>query len=361
MAGRASMSQTVSVHKNLATSLPPDGYSRFFVIVKILQQTYKTKNQTLKILDVGGCSPYLYECLLNSGLKFDLTIVDILPKPKSIKGKYIQEDITQSQLPSDSFDVVVSTDVLEHIPIDLKQKFVNACVNLSKDLIILAAPFDTPGVDSAEHLVNDFNKKLFGVGQDWLEEHFEFTKPSIDLVSKTLDKTKYPYDHFGANNLYSWTLSAHVNLMDARVGFNKKKLKEIRQTYNANLSESIEFTEPSYRHFFVVFKNQLLQDKNIVNKIANSINQEHYANYVHGLMELVFNRTSDLMTQAEESKEAINDLEQRLMNEKLHTEKLHAQIESKNKTFRKKIQKGIKNPRIATRFVMNKVSRKKLS
>src|SRR5690242_20251309 len=127
-------------------SLGPDGYSRFFVIVGLLETFYKDSTRTIRILDVGGCSPFLGDLLKKSPLKTDLTVLDILPKPDDVTATYIQADATKTDLPDGAYDVVVSTDTLEHIPPKGKDAFVKACARLAKDVCIIAAPFETTGV-----------------------------------------------------------------------------------------------------------------------------------------------------------------------------------------------------------------------
>ena len=317
---------------NLMSNLPPDGYSRFFVIKRLLQEVYKGSDKRLKILDVGGCSPYLHKCLSDAGINFELTIIDILPKPRGLKGSYIQADITTSDIAVNSYDVVVSTDVLEHIPQNRKDKFIKACYQIGSELIIIAAPFDTEGVDEAEHAVNEFNKKLFGVGQQWLEEHFEFTKPSIPKVKKYLDNLKASYLHFGANNLYSWIFSAHINLLDAKIGLKKSKLKSARGSYNNRMIESIEFTEPTYRHFFVVFKEERLKNRLNIESIIPPANPRTFMDYLHDLMETIYIKTAELKKANEEAVQAVS-------SEKKRADELQLEIDH---LIRKRIARGVR-------------------
>jgi uncharacterized coiled-coil protein SlyX len=306
--------------------LPTDGYSRFFVILRLLEELYKDSAKTIKILDVGGCSPYLRQGLEASGRSFELTIVDILPKPADVTSPYIQDDVTTSDLPDNSFDVVVTTDVMEHIPKDRKRLFVKACVRLATDIVILAAPFDTEGVDYAEHHVNDFNKQLFGIGQDWLEEHFEFTKPTKAQVVEVLDELAVPYADFGVNNLYSWLLTTHLNLIEAKVGLDARQVKKIQQTYNTQLSGSVEFVEPTYRHFFVIFKSKKLQDKTVASRVSGSPQPQQFADFIHDMMQIVYQRIVELDKVSVAKSATIEHLERQLANERLHTEKLHQQM-----------------------------------
>lgn len=278
-----------------ALSLGPDGYSRFYVIVGILEHLYKKRSQPVRILDIGGCSPFLGQLLAQSKLKTELTILDILPQPSDIKAKYIQTDATKTDMPDGAFDVVVSTDTLEHVPPKAKEAFVRACLRLAKDICIMAAPFETPGVHDAETMVNTFNKKLFGVGQDWLEEHFTFKKPSLAATEAIIKKTGAAYVHFGTNNLYSWLFSAHLHLIEAKIGIDAKKSRAIKRHYNRLLAFSPELTEPSYRHFFVVYNNkELAHPAQMPGTLIDMVEPETLLRYMHDMLTAVTDRLIEL-------------------------------------------------------------------
>jgi len=319
-------------HRDDAVALGPDGYSRFFVIINLLERFYGKNKKTIKILDVGGCSPYMYDLLSESSIAFELTILDILPKPAGLPAKatYIQADATKSDLPDGTFDVVVSTDTLEHIPAPIKDAFVQSCVRLSKDVCIMAAPFSTEGVDEAEHYVNDFNKQLFRVGQDWLVEHFEYGKPSVAAVAKVLDGMKVSYIDFGTNNLYSWIFSTHMNLIEAKVGLDAKKSEAVRRAYNQSLAQSAEFEGITYRHFFVAFKNASFAIKDPLSGIADKANPAVFGAYVHDMFRLVADRMMQLSNDSIALHEKNTQLTQQLENERVHSHKLNDELIQRN-------------------------------
>lgn len=345
-----------------ARALGPDGYSRFFVIINLLERFYGGGKKPVRILDIGGCSPYMHELLSESTINFELTVLDILPKPKSLHATYIQGDATKSDLPDGSFDVVVTTDTLEHILPDAKDEFVRACVRLSKDLCIMAAPFSTEGVDDAEHLVNDFNKQLFRVGQDWLEEHFEYGKPSVKAVSKVLNDLKVSYEHFGTNNLYSWMFSTHMNLIEAKVGVDNKSAEQKRRAYNKALASSVEFSEPTYRHFFVVFKNKQLATQDPLKGIVDSQDPKVFSEYVHGMFSLVADRMMHLHNDNIALHEKNDWLEQQVQNERIHSQKLNDELIARNAELQRlaplrRIAR-LRNPKHVARAVKKRITGK---
>lgn len=353
--------KTKTLPKDSALYLPPDGYSRFFVIISLLEHLYGKTNKPITILDVGGCSPFLKELLDRTNISYQLTILDILPKPPEITVDYIQADATKSDLPDSSFDVVVSTDTLEHIPKDIKDDFVLACVRLTKGVCILAAPFDTDGVNDGEQLVNDFNKHLFRVGQDWLEEHFEHGKPKLDKTQAVLDKAGIPYEHFGTNNLFSWIFSTHMNLLEAKIGIGQKQGRKANLNYNQLLAESMEFTQPTYRHFFVIYKDKRFVTKNILQNITKSPNPKTLGAYMHTMFTLAADRMTELNQNADTAQEKVRQLEQQIHNEKVHSQKLNEQLIQVNDELRqlapfRKIAK-LRHPRQVARSIKKRVAK----
>lgn len=277
------------------TDLSPDGYSRFFFLVDILKQIYGTRSQKLRILDVGGGSEFFEQQLKSIHLPYDLTILDIIERPAGMKATYIQADATNMDLPDNSYDVVVSTDVLEHIPPKGKQGFVEECLRVAKEVCIIAAPFNTEGVNEAEIVVNEFNKKLFGEGQSWLEEHLKYGKPEVELLRRVLKAKKIPYDDFGTQNLTTWLFNTHINLIDAKLGLDRNQHINANKYYDEHILQMNEFIEPTYRHFFVMYKDA--GKKKLFNPetyTKQGVDSQKVATYTSMLMEVLSERMSQL-------------------------------------------------------------------
>jgi len=282
---------------NSPKQLSPDGSGRFLVMLKIIQGLMDgEKHKKISLLDVGGGSPYMTSILKEVAIPHDLTTIDILPKPKGFSGKYIQGDATKMEFDDNTFDIVVSTDVLEHIPVERKKEFVQEAIRVAKEYIIIAAPFDTDGVDYAEHLTNDFNKKLFNEGQSWLEEHFEQTKPILSAVESVVEKNGLEYEVIGTNNLYNWVLATHMNLIEAKYGLGIKKINNNNEAFNETILSSGDMVGPFYRHFVVIFKKPLsTHQRENLNKITHQkIDHTSSLKYIHTLGTIVSERISEL-------------------------------------------------------------------
>jgi len=311
--------------------LSPDGFTRFFFLTDFLKQLYEGTNKKVRILDIGGGSEYFEQKLKASGLDYELTIIDILERPTAVKATYVKGDATNMNFKDDSFDAVVSTDVMEHIPPERKQAFLDEALRVAKDVCIIGAPFMTPGVDAAERAVNNFNKKLFGVGQDWLEEHLELGKPTVGLFEKTLKEKNIPYFHLGTQNLTTWLLNTHINLIDAKLGLDDTQHVKINKFYNDNALSMNEFEGMTYRQFFVMFTNPLYEKKFDATRYATrEKNAESFTKYVSMLMDLFAQRISYLGASVSGLEKDKAGLEEKLERTELLVKKMDEQIEFQN-------------------------------
>lgn len=235
---------------------PPDGFSRYFIIKEIIKKLF-TK-QVIKILDVGGKGTYLWDMFKDEKLPYKLSVIDILPKDNTVLGyTYIKGDATKMDFEDNSFDVVVSTDVLEHIPQAKKNSFINESIRCAKELVIIAAPFFSKETDKAEHIANDFYKEITGSDHIWLKEHFEEKKPKKELIEKILLDKKLKYFYFESNNLDNWVLTL-LFLGFGIINVDRQKLENISNFYNNNLLTIGDFKPPGYRQFYIIYKNKKL-------------------------------------------------------------------------------------------------------
>jgi Methyltransferase domain len=141
------------------------------------------------ILDVGGATGQLLE---KFGLK-NVTIVDYL------SGADVIGDGKMLPFRDNTFDVVTALDVFEHI--EKSDRLAVACemLRVSRRMVIIIAPQDTPLNVSAEKTVLKYCK------YDWLVEHARRGLVDFDELEGHLQKhTKYHYDVEELDNLMNW-------------------------------------------------------------------------------------------------------------------------------------------------------------
>lgn len=336
--------------------LSPDGSGRFYVMAKLLESLNGGAKNTVNILDVGGSSLYMTEVLKTSTFNHTMTTIDILPKPSGFKGKYIQGDATKMSFSDESFDTVISTDVLEHIPAKKKADFVKECIRVAKDFVIIAAPYDTDGVDQSERATNDLNIKLFKQGQVWLEEHFEYTKPSLSKTVAIAEKMGYETYVIGTNNIYMWLLSTHANLIDAKIGLNKKAHIKANEFLSEVIVKSGDMAPPYYRHFVVITKKKITStQKNAIEEmISPKIDHGPTIEYTHRLLDLI---TESMSTKKRELEKYRTKSENELHELRQKIDSLQHELAEKDELIRRSRHylKLVSAPRkVAKRIISNK-------
>ena len=114
----------------------------------------------------------------------NITGVDILPASEVDPSlKYIHASILDLPFDDGSFDIAVSVDVLEHLPVDLRESAVQQMVRVARKAIVITFP----GGDYARKIDDAFADELQHRNMplpEWLEEHLRDSYPeSHDIAS----------------------------------------------------------------------------------------------------------------------------------------------------------------------------------
>ncbi len=151
-----------------------------------------------------------------------------------------------------TFDLVVSLDVLEHIPNPQRLDFLKKLDRMARRWIILGAPFASPQVEAAEDLL----REGLMATQRFLKEHRELGLPGKQAVREYFGHQKgYQLMTFPNGWLPRWiecqTLTQHYFALDdyhAATLFNRL----CNQRFYAD-----DLREPSYRTLFLICKEPL--------------------------------------------------------------------------------------------------------
>ncbi len=237
----------------------PDGYSRYYIISRALHDIFG--KQKINILDLGGDSKWMYEFLNEQGVNFSLHIVDQRkPDFKNPNVKYTKGDFFKLKASEYLSDVTVNTDVLEHVPKDMKIPFVEKCLELTKKVAVFSGPFEAPDVTLAEKSIDNLSVKVSGKQQRWLKEHFEFGKPKAKDIEAVLQKQSLPYVCLYSNNINNWLLTFTANLVHQQVS-NLEDMDGLNRFYNEHILSIGDSAGTPYRRVYVVFKDKSLAKK----------------------------------------------------------------------------------------------------
>lgn len=151
-----------------------DQYSRYKACSYLLRQTGFVAGNS--VLDIGS-GP---ECLFGKFMPdTTMSYVDPLIPIGSGQGRIIG-NVFASELDGQSFDCVSAVDVLEHVPPEYRQAFLERMSLLGKNTLILGFPTsDSSDALETDKALDDQYRAIFGHDYSWLEEHYRYGLPSL--------------------------------------------------------------------------------------------------------------------------------------------------------------------------------------
>jgi len=149
--------------------------------------------------------------------------------------------------------VVVSSDTLEHVPPEEREGFISELVRVSKDCVVLAAPFADANVSAAEQILYDFIKNRLDYAHEFLLEHREHGLPRLERVEGFLKAKGWHFCVIPNGYLYSWLLMMLTSFYVQSLPDFKPLAARINAFYNATFYES-DNVSPSYRKAIVISK-----------------------------------------------------------------------------------------------------------
>ncbi len=159
----------------------PESALRYLPIVSILK---KLKLIDSKILEVGsgslGITPYLKRPI--DGLDADFS------GPKSENLNQIKGTAVDLPFRKNSYDVVISSDTLEHIPVALREKAIDEMLRVARQLVIIVVPTGSLSQKQDRQLHDRF-QKVFKKSDKFLSEHVQHGLPKNDEILVTIDKS----------------------------------------------------------------------------------------------------------------------------------------------------------------------------
>jgi glycosyltransferase involved in cell wall biosynthesis/SAM-dependent methyltransferase len=221
----------------------------------IVQET--GKNQ-LKILDIGGFR-------IDAEEREDLLLKEFLPGhdiycldlEKSAVPGYIQGDGTQLPFKENIFDIVVTSDVYEHVVPEEREKFLENLVRVVKPdgFVILGAPFYSEKNALAENILFEYIRKVLYSEHEQLKEHIQNQLPDAEELKHWIKHKGLDFICFECGNLDSWLFMMIVKHYLMSIPDTERLHNMLDRFYNMNFYESDHQGE-GYRKFFVIAKEK---------------------------------------------------------------------------------------------------------
>ncbi|MAT96718.1 MAG: hypothetical protein CL608_06200 [Anaerolineaceae bacterium] len=151
--------------------MPYDLYERHIIVSQLLQEALPTvANQ--QVLDVGGRID-----LLDRFLPYPT--ISINPDGTG----HILGDGGSLPFANETFDAVVNIDTLEHLPGQIRLPFIQECLRVSQQTVIVAAPYGSEAHMQLEKELNELHIRKVGRPHQYLSEHVEYGLPSPEQLA----------------------------------------------------------------------------------------------------------------------------------------------------------------------------------
>ena len=158
-------------HSLARALLPPDTRERHAVVARF------AKGAT-EILDVGGVSRHL-EAFVHGTRVVTANLEP--PADMILNG-------TELPLPTASYDIVTSLDVLEHIPSPARAGYVAELARVARRRVILCCPVGTEAHVACEAALADWYRAETGRSHRFLQEHIELGLPREEELRRFFEE-----------------------------------------------------------------------------------------------------------------------------------------------------------------------------
>ncbi len=188
--------------------LPADLYSRntlFGLLTQFIldHRTPDEHDRSLEVLDVGGSGSRLSWFMPQHTR---ITILDKKLPEIETKTNYIVGDAANMPFVGGQFDLVICSDMIEHVDAGTRQAVLSELFRVSRRHVILAAPFANIINQKAEEFINNQFREYTGENHPFLIEHLQKGLPDLDEIIHFMDEHSIPNIRIGEGNIYNWYL-----------------------------------------------------------------------------------------------------------------------------------------------------------
>jgi hypothetical protein len=226
--------------------IPFDQYQRYGAVAGCVGALKSRLNRgRVSVLDVGG-----YPGLIKSFLDEDITIVDQVDAEMD---GYVKSDGGNLPFDDESFDIVCSSDVMEHVPAEHRAAVIGEMLRTAKEMVIIVAPFKSDLSEHFQEILSDYIMAASGTVNRFLQEHIDNGLPDAGELKQILDNAGFKYAEFPNGYVYNWIIMMMIRAHFESMSGTEDLMKKIDAFYNEKYSPGDD-RGPAFRTCFVISK-----------------------------------------------------------------------------------------------------------
>ncbi len=267
-----------------------DQYQRYRTLSNICIEIKKhMRIEKLRILEVGANTQ---ENLGKILVEDEIFYTDLaLPEELKDNPKFFEADATNLVgIEDNTYDVVLASDVFEHIPEEKREDFITEINRVAKYAAIVCFPHKSQENEEAEKRANEFFRALCGTDYIWLEEHIRNGLPKREVLEECLRRNQLHFCEFTHGSVQVWEKMMKNHFYCAQFEHLYPLREKIDEYYDTYVYP-VDIEKANYRSFYIMFKNA--ENEEFYSRICQNIfymesdNQAEYAKIWELSQELV--------------------------------------------------------------------------
>ena len=232
-----------------------DQYQRYATIGNIIKQIdkFRREEKPLKILEVGANAQKNLEKFISNEIYY--TDLEVPSEFENDEHFFVADATNLINIKDDEFDIVVAADVLEHIPPNLREKFICEINRVAKWGTVICFPYKAAYVSETEKRINQYYKSIWNEDYIWLKEHIENGLPDVKEIEKILEDNGLYMASRYHGDIYTWEKMFRAHFYSTGTENLVAYCDKIDEIYN-NYIYPFDISEKAYRIFCVITKKQ---------------------------------------------------------------------------------------------------------
>lgn len=214
--------------------------ARYFPVLRVLKQHHLLQSGTVLEIGSGPLGIGTFRKVPFTGCDLEFAVEPKWPMTPLIASA------ASLPLADQSFDVVIASDVLEHVPPELRKTVIHEALRVARRLVIFGFPCSDTAHDLDKELRQTYLRRNLQVPV-WLEEHMEAAFPEPSLFE---DLSGWNVVQFSNESIrfHRWMMRLEMNKNFARVTARLVRYTPWLLRPLLRLGDG----EPSYRKFVVL-------------------------------------------------------------------------------------------------------------